>query len=213
MTTDQVLALAAFALIVSITPGPNNIMLLASGVNFGFARTLPHMFGIVFGLVAMLLGVGIGLGALLQTSPVIATAIKALSLLYLLWLAWGIGTSGDGSESAEGQASEAGPLSFLGAAMFQWVNPKAWTMALTAIGAYSAPTALGASLAVISVVFFVVGVPSVGVWTVFGVGLRRWLADPGRRKVFNVAMALLLVLSVVPIAGELAVELAGRLRN
>lgn len=213
MTTEQVVALAVFAFIVSITPGPNNIMLLASGVNFGFARTLPHMFGIVFGLVTMLLCVGIGLGTLLQSSTAIAIVIKALSVLYLLWLAWRVATSGDEPGKDRGRTSKTEPLSFFGAALFQWVNPKAWTMALTAIGAYSAPAALGPSLAVISLVFLVVGMPSVGVWTVFGVGLRRWLAAPGRRKLFNVAMALLLLLTVIPIAGELAGELAGRLRN
>ncbi len=133
MPLDTLLALLIFALTTSITPGPNNMMLFASGVNFGFRRTIPHMLGIGAGFFALLIGVGFGLGALLKTVPLLYTVLKFAGGAYLVWIAWKIATS---RALAEGQAG-AKPMTFLGAAAFQWVNPKAWVMAVTAIATYT----------------------------------------------------------------------------
>ena len=131
MPLDTFLALLLFAFTTSITPGPNNMMLFASGVNFGFRRTIPHMFGIGAGFLSLLLGVGLGLGALLHMVPAVYTALKFAGGAYLVWIAWKIGTSRSLGEGTSGVK----PMSFLGAAAFQWVNPKAWVMAVTAMRA------------------------------------------------------------------------------
>ena len=132
MPLDTFLALIVYAFVTSVTPGPNNMMLMASGVNFGFVRTIPHMVGIALGFFVLLLAVGFGLGAFLLAFPAAETGLKIASIVYLLWLAWKIATSrsiGAGEVSAK-------PLTWLQAAAFQWVNPKAWAMALVSMGAY-----------------------------------------------------------------------------
>eukprot|EP01032_Pedospumella_encystans_P037887 gene37887-42912_t len=129
MSADTLLALVLFALATSITPGPNNMMLFASGVNFGFRRTIPHMLGIGAGFLSLLIGVGLGLGAVLHAYPPAFIALKVAGGLYLLWIAWKIGSS---RSMGEGEA-KGRPMTFLGAAAFQWVNPKAWVMAVTAM--------------------------------------------------------------------------------
>lgn len=135
MPLDTFLALVLFAFTTSITPGPNNMMLFASGVNFGFRRTIPHMFGIGVGFFSLLIGVGLGLGALLHTVPMVYTALKFAGGAYLLWIAWKIASSRSLSEGRSGVE----PMSFLAAAAFQWVNPKAWVMAVTAMATYTNP--------------------------------------------------------------------------
>ncbi|MBE7186277.1 MAG: LysE family translocator [Methylobacterium mesophilicum] len=194
MTLDVFLALLAFAFVSSVTPGPNNMMLMASGVNFGFRRTIPHMLGIAVGFVALLLSVGLVLGGLLAAYPALEKAMKWLSATYLLWLAWKIASAhgiGTGRETAR-------PMTFMEAALFQWVNPKAWTMALAAMGAYTNATAPVLSVLIVSFAFGLVNFPSVSVWTTFGVALRSLLANPKRLRVFNVTMGLLLAVSVWP---------------
>lgn len=195
MSLDVFLALLTFAFVSSVTPGPNNMMLLASGVNFGFLRTIPHMLGIAVGFVALLLGVGFGLGALLAAFPAIEIGLKWVSAAYLLWLAWKIGTSrgmGEGRSSAV-------PMTFLQAAAFQWVNPKAWAMALVAMGAYTSAERPVTSVLIVGFAFGLVNFPSVSVWAGFGVALRGFLSDPTRLKWFNILMGVLLALTVVPI--------------
>lgn len=196
MSLDLLLALAGFAFVTSVTPGPNNMMLLASGVNFGFRRTIPHMLGVAIGFIVMIELVGLGIGQVLMANPAIFTTLKIAGLIYMLWLAWKIANSGpiDGS----GERSTGKPLTFLQAALFQWVNPKAWAMALTATSAYTDPANFLPSLAIMGVTFGIINFPSVGVWTLFGVGLRKMLQDPVRVRVFNVVMAVLLVLSMLP---------------
>jgi len=133
MTFELLAALAGFALVSSITPGPNNVMVMASGANFGLRRTVPHILGIACGFVVMLLLVGLGLARLFEMFPVIRLVLTVVSALYLLWLAWKIAHAAPfGSDSARGR-----PFSFLQAALFQWVNPKAWMMALSAITLYA----------------------------------------------------------------------------
>ena len=194
MPLDTLLALLIFALTTSITPGPNNMMLFASGVNFGFRRTIPHMLGIGAGFFALLIGVGFGLGALLKTVPLLYTVLKFAGGAYLVWIAWKIATS---RALAEGQAG-AKPMTFLGAAAFQWVNPKAWVMAITAIATYTDTRQYFSTVLVVGVVFVLVNVPSVSTWAGFGSALRDWLSDPVRLKWFNITMAVLLVLSLWP---------------
>lgn len=136
MSLDAFLALLVYALVTSITPGPNNLMLLASGVNFGIARTVPHMLGISIGFLVLLLAVGFGLGAVLTAFPALHTGLKIAGAVYLLYLAWKIAMSR--SLSGKGETN-ARPMRFVDAAAFQWVNPKAWVMAITAMAVYTNP--------------------------------------------------------------------------
>jgi threonine/homoserine/homoserine lactone efflux protein len=194
MTQDLLLALMGFAFATSVTPGPNNMMLLASGANFGLRRTVPHMLGISVGHSVMVFLVGLGLAGLFLTEPRLFTALKVVSVAYMLWLAWKIATA---APPKPGQAGGR-PFSFLQAAAFQWVNPKAWAMALTAVTVY-APGGEVWPTALVAVVFAMVNLPSVTVWAAAGQALRRWLDTPGRLRAFNVTMAVLLVLSLWPV--------------
>lgn len=195
MTADAFLALLVYAFVTSITPGPNNFMLLASGVNFGFVRTIPHMLGIGAGFFSLLLGVGFGLGAILMAFPSLHTALKITGGAYLLYLAWRIGMSR--SLGKEGEA-KAKPMTFLQAAAFQWVNPKAWVMAVTAMAVYTNPQARFLSVVLVAVAFALVNLPSVSTWAGFGTALRGFLSDPVRLKWFNIAMGLLLAATLWP---------------
>jgi threonine/homoserine/homoserine lactone efflux protein len=194
MTAEILLALLGFAFVTSITPGPNNLMLLASGANFGLWRTLPHMLGIGAGFVVMVALVGLGVMRLFDAWPAVQSVLTVAGALYLAWLAWRI------ARAAPPEAGGAGgrPLSFLQAAAFQWVNPKAWTMALTAVTLYAPDRSLAAVLAV-AAVFGAVNLPSVSLWAVLGVQLGRWLRGPGRLRAFNLTMAALLLASLWPV--------------
>lgn len=194
MPLDTFLALLLFAFTTSITPGPNNMMLFASGVNFGFRRTIPHMLGIGAGFLSLLLGVGLGLGALLHTVPAVYITLKFAGGAYLVWIAWKIATSRSLSEGKTGVK----PMSFLAAAAFQWVNPKAWVMAVTAMATYTNEQLYLISVLLVGLAFAAVNVPSVSTWAGFGSALREWLSEPVRLKWFNITMAVLLVLSLWP---------------
>ena len=194
MTHEQLLSLAAFAFVTSITPGPNNLMLMASGANFGVRRTVPHMLGVALGFVFMAVLVGAGLAGVFVAVPQLHTALKAVSVAYLLYLAWKIATA-----LPPGEAGRAGrPMTFMAAAAFQWVNPKAWAMALTAVSVY-APSRGMAGITAVTVVFGIVNLPSVGAWAALGQGMRRVLTNPARMRAFNVVMAVLLVASLYPV--------------
>ncbi|KAA0700285.1 LysE family translocator [Neorhizobium sp. P12A] len=195
MPLDTFLALLLFAFTTSITPGPNNMMLFASGVNFGFRRTIPHMLGVAIGFLVLLLAVGLGLGAVLHEVPVLYTAMKFAGGAYLVWIAWKIGTS---RSLAEKKQDDVAPMSFLSAAAFQWVNPKAWVMAVTAMATYTIPQIYLVSVLIVGLAFAAVNFPSVSTWAGFGSALRNWLSDPVRLKWFNISMAVLLVLSLWP---------------
>jgi threonine/homoserine/homoserine lactone efflux protein len=194
MPFDTFAALLLFAFTTSITPGPNNMMLFASGVNFGFRRTIPHMLGIGIGFFTLLIGVGLGLSALLATVPVLYTAIKFAGGAYLLWIAYKIATSKGLSERGSGAV----PMTFFGAAAFQWVNPKAWVMAVTAMATYTDPARYFLTVLIVGFAFAAVSVPTLSSWAGFGSVLREWLADPLRLKIFNISMAVLLVISLWP---------------
>lgn len=194
MQAETFLALFLFAFTTSITPGPNNMMLFASAVNFGFFRTVPHMLGIGAGFLSLLIAVGLGLGALLHSVPLLYTVLKFAGGAYLVWIAWKIGTSRSLSEGK----GNAVPMTFLQAAAFQWINPKAWVMAVTAMATYTSQQSYLASVIWVGIVFAIVNVPSVSTWAGFGSALRQWLSDPVRLKWFNITMAVLLVVSLWP---------------
>ena len=191
MTFELILALAGFALVTSITPGPNNLMLMASGANFGFRRTLPHMLGISLGHMLMIVLVGLGLNQIFVAFPPLATAMKVASIGYLLFLAWKIANAAAPSDGA----AKGKPLTFLQAALFQWVNPKAWFMALTAITVY-APTQDFTSILIVAAAFASVNLPSVSTWTFMGQQIRHVLTSERRLRMFNWTMAALLVASL-----------------
>lgn len=195
MSSDAFLALLVYAFVTSVTPGPNNLMLLASGVNFGFVRTIPHMLGIGIGFLVLALAVGFGLGAVLTAFPALHTALKVAGGVYLVYLAWKIATSRSMATEGEDQAR---PMTFLEAAAFQWVNPKAWVMAITAMAVYSNTQRPFLSVVLIAVSFAVVNLPSVSCWAGFGTALRGFLSDPVRLKWFNIAMGLLLAATLWP---------------
>lgn len=194
MNIDQLLGLLGFAFVTSVTPGPNNLMLMASGANFGLRRTVPHMMGISLGHSFMVLLVGLGLGAAMDAVPQAKLALKVAAVGYMLWLAWKMAHA---AAPGEGQAGGS-PMTFLQAAAFQWVNPKAWAMALGAVGAYAGAGGVP-QIALIAVVFCAVNLPSVALWAGLGEGLRGLLSHPVRLRVFNWTMAGLLVLTLVPI--------------
>ena len=185
-----IIAFGFFALSMSATPGPNNVMVTASGANFGFRRTLPHMMGISLGFPVMLFGVGIGFGAILAIHPKIQHVLQIVGAAYLLVLAWRIVRAGNVGVEAE----TARPMSFLEAAAFQWLNPKAWLIAVGALGTYApANESLIATLPVMGLIFVMACLPSVALWTLIGTGFGRLLATPRAMRSFNICMALLLV--------------------
>jgi threonine/homoserine/homoserine lactone efflux protein len=195
MTHDLFLALAAFAFVSSITPGPNNLMLMASGATFGLRRTLPHMLGVALGFGLMVFLVGLGLAGLIATIPAAGLGLKLVSVAYLLYLAWRIATA---VPAEPGTRPDGRPFSFWQAAGFQWVNPKAWTMALGAVALY-APDRSIAAVGLVAAVFTAINLPSVSVWAAAGSQMARLLRSPQALRRFNLAMALLLVASLAPI--------------
>ena len=200
MTTfpDHTLAaLILFSFVSSITPGPNNLMLLASGVNFGWRRTLPHMLGVGLGFTFMVTLVGLGLGQVFVRVPVLYAVLKYAGAAYLLWLAWKIARSGP--MGGEEGAAAGTPMTFLQACAFQWVNPKAWIMAVTAVATYVMVADATVNALLVAAVFGIVNLPCIAVWVLFGVGMRRILSDPSRVRLFNWLMAALLVASLWPV--------------
>jgi threonine/homoserine/homoserine lactone efflux protein len=195
MQLELLTGLAVFSFVSSITPGPNNLMLMASGANFGFRRTIPHMLGVGIGFVFMITMVGIGLVGFFTAVPESYLVLKALSIVYLLYLAGRIATAARPGEETD----ETGrPFNFWQAAAFQWVNPKAWTMALTAMALYAPTQSLDAVL-IVALVFGVINLPCVSAWTILGQQLQVYLSSPRRLQAFNWVMAGLIVASLYPV--------------
>jgi threonine/homoserine/homoserine lactone efflux protein len=174
-------------------------MLLASGLNFGFRRGLPHLWGVALGFGAMVLAVGIGLGSVFQAYPLIYVGLKYAGTLYLLYLAWQIANA-DGV--AAGPLRGGRPLTFLQSAAFQWFNPKGWVMAVGAVSAYAAVAPFPLNMVLIAGLFTGFGVFSSATWLGFGTGLGRLLTNRRTRRVVNIAMALLLLASLWPVLSE-----------
>lgn len=194
MTYDIFFALALFAFSTVFTPGPNNLMLMSAGANFGLRRSVPHLTGVAYGFPLMILMIGLGVMKLFDAWPGSYTVLRFASVAYIFWLAWKIATSAPFGDAP----SDARPLTFVQAAGFQWVNPKAWSMALGAITLYATSRDFSAILWV-SATYAVIGTASALTWTVLGTGVRRLLARPDRLRPFNWTMAALLVLSMVPV--------------
>jgi threonine/homoserine/homoserine lactone efflux protein len=191
--TETLIALTAFGIAAAFTPGPNNIMLAASGMNFGFLRTVPHMSGVVVGFAAMLLGVGFGLGAFFMAYALAQTVLKVIGVAYLLWLAWRIANAAPADPSVRPY-----PITFVEAALFQWVNPKAIVAVVSTMSIFIRPERAVSDVLIVALVFFAVSIGAVVSWTAFGTALRGLLHDQRKVRVFNIAMALLLVASIAP---------------
>ena len=195
---SALLSLIGFSVAMYVTPGPNNVMVAASAANHGIRATMPHMFGIAAGFSVMLTLVCAGLGATLLNWPLLLPLFRWVGAAWLAILAWQIATA-----PAPGEGGRRRVLGFFGAAAFQWINPKAWLIAAGAAGEYLSPDhPLLAQLARIFIVFLLVGMPCLMVWAGLGSGAGRLLHSPARLRAFNVAMALLLVASLVPVLIE-----------
>ena len=193
---ESLLPLATFAFVSSITPGPNNIMLTSSGILFGFARTIPHMLGITFGFGVMLILCAAGIGSLILAVPAIHVVLKLVGSAYLLYLAWQLRSMA----FRQDDKSSAKPMSFLGAALFQFANPKAWVMAVTGASAFlPLLQPVWFAIALFCLVFCAINLPCVGVWAGTGAVLRRYLAQPLWQDLCCGAMVLLTVYSAIAI--------------
>ena len=217
MTAELLTSLCLFAFVTSITPGPNNAMLFASGVNHGIRRTLPHLLGVTLGFTFMQLAVGLGVGVLFEAVPGLYSSLRALGLAYMLYLAWRIGNStppetapqpgqadaATHEATAPGSVQKSGrPMTFLEASAFQWVNPKALMMCITAASTYAPPDKPIMGAFIVTGVFFIAGMPCVALWVLLGRLMRGLLQSRRRLLAFNWAMALLLVASMAPMAKE-----------
>ena len=202
MTIEWLLAVAGFCFVTCFTPGPNNTMLMASGLNFGMRRTVPHLLGVSIGFAAMVFAVGFGIAGVFKTWPALYTTLKIVSIIYLLWLAWRIAMAGE--VNADGGAGR--PFTFIEAAAFQWVNPKAWIMAVGISATYLVAGQFWTSLGMVTLVFLIAGLCSSSTWALGGTGIRRLISNPFRVRVINMVLAVLLVASLWPIASELARE-------
>ena len=190
------LAVAAFAVSMSFTPGPNNAMLAASGANFGFVRTFPHMMGVTVGFPAMVMCMALGAGEVLRAAPIIEVVARWAGAGYLLWLAVKIATT---RAAPAGVPSTARPLTFLQAALFQWINPKAWVIALGGVATFTTPDGVVAQSLALAAIFFVASFGSTVFWAATGVGAGRLLRSPRQLRAFNVGLSGLLVASLVPL--------------
>jgi threonine/homoserine/homoserine lactone efflux protein len=196
MSQSLLIAFLLFTLVMYFTPGPNNIMLLSSAVTYGFQRTLPHVAGIVIGFAFMVGAVGLGLGSVFIAYPVLQTILKYLGAAYLIYLAAAIALSGP---PKTGEDKRGGPMTFWGAAMFQWVNAKGWVMVIANITAYAAIAGFPWNIAIQTVISLVVGTVSTVVWALFGSALRPVLTSERAVRIFNTMMALLLLASLYPV--------------
>ena len=199
MTIPLLTALLAFAFVTLITPGPNNLMLLSSGMNYGYRRTLPHLAGIGIGFSVMLVLVGLGIMQVLELFPYALVILKAICTFYLLYLAWKIANSAPVNTSFGQSAPIGKPLTLAQAALFQWVNPKAWTMQLTAISVYTPSEPVFSDFLLVAAIFGFMVLPINSLWILIGQQLRPLLNNNKRMQAFNIACALLLVASLYPI--------------
>jgi len=187
-----------FSFVVSATPGPNNMMVMASGARYGMRRTLPHVLGVALGFPAMLALIGAGLGGLILASKPVRDGFEIVAVLFMLWIAWRIATAGAPHEVKEKSAR---PLKFLEAILFQWVNPKAWAIGFVAVALYAhGHGSFWTGLALICGLFVLVTILCLLVWTALGHGAGRLLRTERQFRIFNGGMALLLVLAMVPLA-------------
>jgi threonine/homoserine/homoserine lactone efflux protein len=200
MSQPLLIAFVIFALVMYLTPGPNNVMLLSSGLTYGFRRTLPHIAGITFGMAFMIAAVGLGLGTIFIAYPLLRTILKYAGAAYLIYLAAAIAMSG---MAPSAQDNARGPMTFWGAAVFQWVNIKGWVMVIGTITAYAAIASFPWNIVLQTTISLVIGAVATVVWALFGSALRPVLRSPGAVRAFNIAMAVLLLASLYPVFMDL----------
>ena len=197
--TALILTSVPFLASMGFTPGPNNIMVASSGVNFGFRATLPHILGVSVGYPVMLLLLGIGLAKVFVAVPQVHLVLKYVCIVYLLYLSWKIANAAPAGDARAAPK----PFNFLQAAAFQWVNGKGWVVALSAVTTYTVvSSSLPLQVVALSSIAFFITLASVTCWTLFGALLRQYLQTEKRLKYFNYSMALLLVLSIIPVLFE-----------
>jgi threonine/homoserine/homoserine lactone efflux protein len=189
-------AFVAFAAVMFFTPGPNNIMLLSSGLTYGFRRTLPHIAGVILGFAFMVAAVGAGLGTIFIAYPLLQTVLKYAGAAYLIYLAAAIAASSPAKADPGGRR---GPMTFWGAAMFQWVNVKGWVAVIGTITAYAAIARFPWNIVIQTAISLGMGAASALTWALSGTALRRVLASGRAVRIFNVTMAVLLLASLYPV--------------
>jgi threonine/homoserine/homoserine lactone efflux protein len=196
-SNTMLLSIISFAIATAFSPGPNNLMLLSSGLTFGYKKTVPHILGIMIGFPVMVVAVGLGVEGVFELFPKLYDVLKVLGLGYLLWMAWQIANA-NGTLSSSDEDIEK-PFTFVQAALFQWLNPKAWIMAITASTSFTTSSApLFLQIMIITFVYLIVGLGSTSSWTLGGLFLQKIISNERRVKVFNICMAILIVLSVLP---------------
>jgi len=198
-TITMLFSIATFTLSTVLSPGPNNIMLLSSGLTFGYKRTISHMLGIIFGFPFMVVLVGLGLGAIFELYPIVFIVLKYIGMIYLFWMAYKIATN----TSSFDLNNNSNPFTFLQSAIFQWLNPKAWVMAVTSISVFvTSNENTTMQVFIIAFIYMLSGIISTNSWTLGGVVLKKILKDEKLIKIFNITMAILLVASVLPFIFE-----------
>lgn len=199
-TITMILSIASFGMASTMTPGPNNIMLLSSGLTFGYKRTIPHALGINFGFPFMVVCVGLGIGKLFELYPFIYTVLKLAGISYMVWMAWHIANT---KGSLETKNKKDKPFTFIQAALFQWVNPKAWIMAVTSTAAFITDHEMAfIQVMIISCIYFICALVSTNAWAVGGLALRHFIRNEKWVQIFNITMAILILGSVVPFVFE-----------
>jgi threonine/homoserine/homoserine lactone efflux protein len=196
--SSLLLAFVLFSAVMFFTPGPNNIMVMSSGLTYGFRRTLPHIAGVVIGFAFMVGAVGLGFGTIFLAFPVLQTVLKYAGAAYLVYLAVAIAMSGAPTPGEAGR----GPMTFWGGAMFQWVNVKGWVAIIGTITAYAAIASFPFNILLQVLIFLVMGTASITTWTLFGSALRPFLTSPRAVRAFNWVMAALLLASLYPVFME-----------
>ena len=195
-TYAMLISIVSFTLATVLTPGPNNIMMLSSGLTFGYKKTIPHMIGVAIGFPLMVIAVGLGIGVMFESFPIVYKVLKYIGISYLLWMAYKIATSND---SYENKTQNTKPFTFIQAALFQWLNPKAWIMAISSTTSFIVSnhnTTL--QVLIIAFIYFLSGIISTNTWTLGGVFLNKFIKNRNSVKIFNITMALFIVLSVIP---------------
>jgi len=196
-TIPMLLSIFSFAFAMVMTPGPNNIMMLSSGLTFGYRRTLPHLLGVMIGFPVMVVAIGFGLGSIFERFPIVLMVLKYVGITYLLWMAWHIANAKGGYDTES--SSNDKPFTFIQAAMFQWVNPKAWMMAITSVSSFVVSVELVIiQIIVIAAIFLICGIISTNTWTLGGVLLKHFIHNEKSIQRFNIIMAILIVVSILP---------------
>jgi len=194
-------SITSFTLASVLTPGPNNIMLLSSGLTFGYKQTIPHMLGIIFGFPLMLICVGMGIGAIFEMFPIVFTVLKVVGISYLFWMAWHIANTKGGVKTTSNKNNR--PFTFLQGAAFQWVNPKAWIVAITVTVSFvTNPKYAFVQVLIIALLYLFSGIISCSTWTLGGVYLKKLIKNALHVRIFNIIMAVLIVISILPVVFE-----------